>query len=318
MSPMHIIRRTPALALAALFLLSTASAEALSMSTLEVQATAPARGPIARGAQRVDLLKLMLIASCDIDIPVESVTLHHGGLGDPTDLEGLSLWLGNVRVSPSVRPAARDGEAILRPRRLVIPACASVDLVVRGSLSPDAAVGGEHSFTVESAADFAVSTQSVIVIDPPRGPATPAYTTPSAASDAQVSVTMLPVTGTVTYGAGRTVARLQMRSTGSHTQRVTRLTLTNDGSARDGDLKNLSLRNSRGGQVSGVLAQMTGNKATFDFSEPLVFEGSDTKLFTVRADVRASRKRTIDFTVEDPSDVEAEVCSGARQCARAY
>ncbi len=290
---------------------------AATLPTLTVVANAPEAGSIPQGAQRVDFLTLRLAASCDAPVRLESVTLRHWGLGASADIESLALWNGSVRVSPSVSPDRKTGDVTLRPRRLEIPACQTLVLVARARIAEDAAPGGEHGYALHSADDLRTASPVRVTITSPQTPA-PGSVAPSVDRNAQIAVTMLPVTGSVTYGAGRTVARFQIKAEGSSTQRMTRLTLTNQGSAKDADLRNLVLLNGKNEPVSEILPKLTGDTATFVFDPPIDFEGSETRLFKVRADVRASRKRTIDFMVEDPSDVETQVCPGARSCAQAY
>jgi len=55
--------------------------------------------------------------------------------------------------------------------------------------------------------------------------------------------------------------------------------------------------------VLAGLASLRDDLAPFVLSSPLSVERGQVFLLTVRADVRASRRRTIDFTLEEPGDL---------------
>jgi hypothetical protein len=58
-------------------------------------------------------------------------------------------------------------------------------------------------------------------------------------------------------------------------------------------------------RVTPVLPSLEGDLAPFVFDPPLLLEHGNVYLIEVRADVRASRRRTIRLLVEEPEDVEA-------------
>ncbi len=284
---------------------------------LEITARPFQTGSVPLGAQRIDFLAMTLQASCDSDQAIESITFRHVGLGEATDVDGLSLWTGEKRITRSLRPQERDGSVTFRLRGVVIPKCETFDLALKGNLSPEAAAGGEHAFILRGPTDVVVSpSETGVVVSGSLTMPTVLRATPTV--NTTIEPTMLQVTTPVTYGSRRTVARFQLRSTGSRAQQVTSITLTNDGSASNTDLQNLRLFNSKGEQISDTVPSLSGDSVRFTLTSPLVFEGRDTYVLTVKSDVRASRRRTIDFTVEEPSDIEVRLCSGARMCNQAH
>ncbi len=298
-------------------LLITAVPAFAAQPTVEITARPFQTGSVPLGAQRIEFLALTLEASCDADQAIESMTFRHLGLGTPADIDGLSLWSGTRRITRSIRPQQKDGIVTFRLRGVIVPKCGTLDLTLRGDLSPDAAAGGEHAFVLRGPTDVVPSSPDTsIVVSGSLTMPTTLRTTPTL--NTTIVPTMLQVTTPVTYGSRRTVARMQLRSAGSRAQQVTRITLTNDGSAADTDLQNLRLLNSKGVQISDTVPSMQADSVSFTLTEPLVFDGSDTYLLSVRADVRASRRRTIDFEVEEPSDIEAQLCTGARMCNQAH
>ncbi len=75
-------------------------------------------------------------------------------------------------------------------------------------------------------------------------------------------------------------------------------------SASDADLQNLFV-SFRGRAVTFLAPRMQGERVRLEFSPPLSVGKNQTLKFDLRADVRASRRRTIQFVIEAESDIEA-------------
>lgn len=266
---------------------------------LAVEVAAVAQGSIPQGAQRVAMLTLSLSASCASDVALSSIDVRHGGLGSVRDLSRLYLMEGERRVSRGAVP--NDTAATtLRLRSFTVPACETRILTVAADISASAAAAGEHRLSVEEVrADAPAMILTVSSSPRPRATVTPSV------SASAIAVEFLPVRTSVTYGANRTLARLRLENDGRRAQSVSAITFTNDGSARDADLQNLALYNSSGERISDAVASMDGSILRLELDPALMLESRDEKVLELRGDVRASRKRTIEFTIEEPSDVEA-------------
>lgn len=255
---------------------------------------------VPHGAQRVGLVQLTLKAGCDADAIIREVIVKHGGLGSSSDIERVYVADGNKRISPPQSFSARTRTAILRPMNLTVQKCQERTIDVRGDFSTDAASGGEHRLIVS-----AIRLDDGTLIQPNVIAATvTAKTVPQ--TTGTVTVEYLPLLDTVHFGAGKTVARLTLSADNQQDQAIQVITLTNDGSAKDSDLQNLKLMN---GQkvLSEEIKHLDGSIARFVLKQPLLIGKNSTVMLTVKADVRASNKRTIRFIVEEPSDIEATV-----------
>ena len=84
------------------------------------------------------------------------------------------------------------------------------------------------------------------------------------------------------------------------------ITLTNDGKARNGDLQNLILQSSRGVPLAPTVASLTNDTVTFGLDTPVMLRKNDSIVLVVKADVLASRTRTIRLIVEEPADLRAD------------
>ncbi len=284
--------------LSSLFLPASALAALPGPPALTVAVVVPPQGSVPQGAQRVSMLTLTLEASCASDVAVAALDVRHGGLGNVRDLARVYLMEGDRRVSRAAVPSDKAATT-LRFRSFTVSACESRVITVAADLSPSAAAAGEHRLALEEVrADAPVQIVSVpVVASVPRATVTPAVA-------AQISIEFLPVRTSVTYGSNRTLARVRLENDGRRAQSVRAITFTNNGSARDADLQNLALYSSSGERISTSIDALDGSILRVNLDPTLSLESRDEKVLELRGDVRASRKRTIEFTVEEPSDVE--------------
>ncbi len=277
--------------------------ETVAIPTLTVSSTPNASvESIPQGAQRVPFLTLRLKASCDAPIAVSSLTLRHAGRGNATDILRAYASMGGTRLSRAVSVPARN-PFTLRLRSVVVPACDEASIIVLADLSSSAQASGEHRFDVLSVgtqSGVAVQTSSSSSSSPAALRVTPHATAPDVTSAFRSVLTSKE------YGTARVVARFLLKGGKASNQNVLSITFTNDGSARNGDLQRLYLESSSQQRLSVPLAQMEGDTARITLTPPLLLRRNQSVLLQLRADVRASRTRTIDFIIEEPSDIGLE------------
>ncbi|ALM09920.1 MAG TPA: hypothetical protein DEB30_02630 [Candidatus Peribacter riflensis] len=273
----------------------------LSPLTLRVQVVALPSASVPPGAQRVEMLSLRFTAPCDGDATVHGITVTHGGMGDPDDFSSVYVLSDGRRISRGRSLSSTDGSVPLSLYPAwIVPACGTRTLSVAADFGADAAVAGEHRLTIDVPAHVDAGGYRV-TFSP--APVTVTRTTTGIAQGS-VSVEFLPVLSRIRYGAHRSVARLRLTAQGDFDQVVESITLTNDGSARGTDLQNLMLQTSRG-QVLASLPSLRGDLAPFVLASPLRLNRGQVILLEVRADMRASARRTVGFTLEEPSDLFA-------------
>ena len=273
-----------------------------SLATITTPSGSAVNGSIARGAQRVPVLSITVEASCNTaPVRVTSLTVTHAGLGASTDIARVYVLLGFARITRSF-PLPAHGEPLVLPlRNLTLSACESRNLTLAVDFSSDASIASEHVFSVTNV-DAGKASVSYVSSKQDATLNVGASGTP-----AMVAAELLPVLTPVSYGSQRTIARLSLQGTGGKDQRVTAITLTNNGSASDDNLQNLAWFLRTGEKISDAIPQLQGRIARITFDPGLLLQGRDTKLIELRADVRASRKKTIRWSMEEPSDVEATV-----------
>lgn len=257
---------------------------------------------IPRGAQRVRLLSIRMTAACTEPLVIRSIELQHSGMGDVRDIDRVYLMEYDLRLTRGRTFSSRNTTVRLPLRSFVIPVCEERSIDVAVDFAGDAAVGGNHRITI----------QSVRSID--SSPSIQSLTTGKSASSQlvgspnpgtiSVEYPALP-SGQALYGRHRTVGRILLSANSLQDHRITAIVLTNEGSARDHDLENLSLENSSGDPLTAVVSSLDRDSVRFVFDPPLLLGKNENRLLLIKADVRASRRRTIQLEVEEPGDLES-------------
>lgn len=292
------------IAIGILFSSAAFAASPIDVSVQSHGGTAP------RGAQRIPLLTLQIDMPCgEEDAVLSSLTVEHTGAGDTTDFRGVYALQEGKRISRVAR-TFRENTTVIRTAPLHLAACTMTALNIVGDFSASAQAAGEHVFSVSA---LTAGTRTFVIHTEARN------TTAVSGGQAQgtIHVEFLPLLRPVIYGSARSVARLRLTAK-ERDQQVHSITLSNDGSARDVDLQSLFLRTTRGQSVTNVAVSLIGDAVALSFTPPLVLRRNAVHVWELIADVRASRRRTIRFTLDEPSDLVASPCSGKRSCIEAH
>lgn len=279
-------------------LASLLASAALTGSLIILQTpSSPASVPL--GATRVPMLALTMQASCAAPVTVRSMTVHHRGLGDTEDIVRLYVLDGAKRMSRTAVLQKQTSKALIRPSNLTIDACKTRTINIAADLADSALPGGEHSIILMNAEDIDANAS----VSLQQSPVTVTETVPQ--STGSITYAEVPTSSrNVLFGKGRTLLRFSLKAV-TKDRSVTAITFTNDGSARDADLQNLGIYTAGNQRVSAQTASMDGDSVRIVFETPLFLERNALRLFTLRGDVTASRRRTIDLTLKEPGDIEA-------------
>ncbi len=287
--------------LSALVLVLSAVPAFASAATLTVGATQLEVGSVPKGAQRVQFLSLAFRAACDAPVTIESMVVVHTGLGDPSDISRVYVMDGRRRLTRARGFDTSDQTANLRfIPRLTLKACEEREVSVVMDISADADAAGEHGIMVEFPHD--ILTDATVSLSS-KIQESAAVVRPK--TTGSVNVAFLSLTQPLKFGAGRTLARFRLEADGEANQQVHSITLTNAGKATDADLKNLRIQNRKGDVLTNVAATMDGDHVHLTFDPPLTLDRNDEILLELKGDIQASRRRTVRFMVEEPSDLEA-------------
>lgn len=257
-------------------------------------------GSIPQGAQRVPVMNLSLRAPCDEDVTISSIRVTHKGLGDESDIARVYAMRTTRRLSRS-SVFDDDQEAVLRFRNWKIPACMTQQITIVADFSPTAAAGAEHIVSIATPRDIDAGDADVTLSAAnPRGST---RLTPSTMGT--ITVSYPSVNSTVTYGSNRTLGRIKLEADNQDDHSIEAITLTNDGKARNADLTNIRLETANRSVVSSVASSLDDDRARLTFNPPLLLEKNEELVFIIKANVKASRRQTIRFLIEEPGDIEA-------------
>lgn len=284
-----------------------------SVSTLTVIQQQPPTFSVPRGAQHVPMLLLTFRADCSGDRVVEEIALLRKGLGASTDISAVYAEAAGLRVS-TAPGIARDGAVQLRLKGFTVPTCSAKDLVLFADFSATSNVAGEHRFEIIEGSDI-IAPGAVVRVEAAPGASTSGVRT-AGDQAGKVSIDYLKLLKSVRYGDNRVVMRLKFTVQGNIDHEVQRITFTNQGSARDTDLQNIVLKDSRGKQISSAAKQMTGNRVVLTLDPPFALPHGGSRTVELHADIRSGARRTIKFIIEEPGDVLSREVRGRTNSRR--
>lgn len=274
----------------------------VSVSSAALQGSTP------RGATRVQMAELNISASCDADITIDTIMLKHTGLGEVSDITGVYLHEGFRRVSRARTFDRRSQQAELRLPSFVVHKCEAVRVKVLVDISSTATVASEHSVTVENALSIVSSAKTTTLLH--EDTTERMITSPK--QDGSIRVNFLPISGPLRFGRIETVARIQLTADTNNDQLLRSITFTNLGDARDMNLLNFVLVSRRGDVLSPVAQRMRGLRVTLDVDPTYILERGKTVVLLLKAQINGSQSKTVNFTLEEPSDLHATVYRPSR------
>lgn len=264
-----------------------------------VMDTAQSIGSVPRGASRIPFLTVDLSASCDSDVRVDSLELTHAGLGSSDDIARIYAVDAFRRITRAASFDHGSRKAVLRFRSLRVPACGAVQFQILGDMRRDAIVASEHGVDVSGPLAVTSSAKKVVFVqsDDTRR----VVSAPTVAGS--VTVRFLPIGSRLQSGRRETVARLQISADNVAAHLLQKITFRNRGSARDMDLQWLSLETLSGTVLTPPVSRMRGIDSTLAFDPTYVIHAGQTIVLQLKADVHGSQSKTVDFFIEEPSDV---------------
>lgn len=258
-------------------------------------------GAVPKGATRIDMGTLNISASCDSDVTVTGLTVKHTGLGDASDITAVYLNDGFRRISRSRTFDRQSRSADLRVTALTVKKCEAVRVKILVDISRDATVAAEHGVTVSGASAVTSTAKSVTFLE--SDITQRVFTSPRDAGN--ITVNLLPIRGPLRYGRRETVARLQLTADSRNDHLLRSVTFTNLGDARDMHLLDFTLE-TRTGEVLTPLAQrMRGYAVTLQFDPTYILHRGRTVVFLLKAQINASQSKKVNFTIEEPSDLQS-------------
>lgn len=266
---------------------------------LTVDAVSSRSATIPPGAQRVEMLVLEASADCSGDVSIETITVQRRGLGLNSDIASVYAVQRGKRISSSRTISNKDGTIPLNVQGLRIPACTNERISILADFTTNASAAGEHRLELQNIDAFG----STVRIQKRISTVNSTVRT-SGRSVGTISVAYLKLNSRVRFGSRQVISRFTLSADTENNHSITAITFTNLGSASDADLQNIFI-DFRNRRVSQEVDQLDRDTVRIVFDPPQILEKNQTLSFSLRADVRASRSRTIQFLIEEESDIES-------------
>lgn len=268
--------------------------------TVALSSETPAAMNVPKNASLVPFTKFNFTAASDGDITIKGLTLTKIGLGSLKSSE-VYLYDGDTRLTSSKTINSSSNTATFSLNFKVAKGTTKT-LTAMVNIDGATPASDNNALTIVKASDVLADGATVSGSFPMNGNIMNINNTPAGA----VTATMKAVANT-TLKVGETqveVAKFELAADSAEDINVSRITLTNNGSANFDDLKNFKLY--RSSELVGT-AEMgeTNNKVILKLSTPVKIEKSGSKMFSLKADVAAGATNTIKYEFDEDIDVVA-------------
>lgn len=234
---------------------------------------------------------------------LNGLKVNRGGLSSDDDIDSISIWDGNKRLNvPNIFANNQADITFSSPVRLA--ANEEITLSIRVNVDKldgkggDARVGSQLLFTLPS---DGLKTNAAV-----SGTVASASNTYTIADVdlAEMTAETSPSAPTQTLKPGRDDQRLAEWEIEVKEEpvRLQVLTLTQDGSASDSDIRNLKLYQN-GKQVGNTVETLDNRVATFEFDNGLLIENGEKIRLQLKGDVVGGSTRTVEFKIDNEVDV---------------
>ncbi len=270
-------------------------------NSLSVRAIPVESESVLPGAQHVPMLQIRFMAPCTERVRIESIEVQLIGLGEATDIEGVYIEANEVRLSR--RMPISSGVATLRPRNLIVQACSSRTITIAADFNAAATVGGEFALRIVAPEDIRTNGMPVTGSFPMSTNGTLTLEV-SPLSSGSVTANFLPPPSYIPLN-NNSLAKFTLEAVdGAPYQCVQSITLTNDGTARDDEMRDLYIARSNGEPLTQIEGALEDDQVTLEFLEPYCLEEQKSQLFELWGKA-FTRKETNEFELEEPSDIYA-------------
>ncbi len=265
--------------------------------TVALASDTPASANLPMGATNITALKFNVTAAADGDMTISSIKVKRSGIGNINEIAGVMIYDGTTRLT-SARTLASDTNAAELTLNYLVPKGTTKNLSVVINTSSSVG-GGNHSFSIDSAADVKTTTGSVSGTFPISGNAMNVSGTVLAST---VTVDQVSTAWTTKIGSTDTEIAKFFVQAGSNDASVRTITLRNGGTLSNSNLSNFKLY--VGGTVVATAASMTGDKVVLNLTTPYLVTKGQTKNFSLTGDIKGGRTGDlIKFYADETSDL---------------
>ena len=257
----------------------------------------PAAATIPQGSP-ADFLKFNVTASNDGAATINSIKFTATGLGNHTNVDGLTVYVNGARVG-NAKDIDSNNEAVMNfSSGIIVPAGQTKSIVVRAKITSGTA---QHILGIAKASDVVATGATISGSFPVAGNVMTAtiVTVGTLAVDAGNSITS-PKLG----DKGVTIASVKLTNSNVEDVLVSSITLKRSaGTGEDTNFENVGMY-VNGTKVASSLG-FASKFVTFTFDTPYLLEKSKEKKFDVKADIIDGAMKTNTISLDNTSDIVA-------------
>jgi len=264
----------------------------------------PAAAVIADGTANNALLRVNLTAG-SAPVTVTGIKFTKGGFTANTNITGAGVYVNGVRHGNVISTLGANGVAVttFSADPIVVGAGSSAVVELRVNIGTSAN-SGTVSFGIASAADITSNASSVSGSFPVNGNTFTIVDGSSSLGAVTLDVQAVNSSG-VTYNVDATSAQRITKfriveTTSNEAVKLHSLTLWNNGTAADSDVRDIELRDQTGNVLA--TAQQVGKTVVFNLGTPYLIDKGQTKDFEVWGKIVNGAARTIQYTVYNDYD----------------
>lgn len=278
----------------------------------------PAMKTLATGTAYNDVLKVDLTAGNDEDVKVTHLTLNQTGLSTSNIVSGVlvidrdGMRHGNV-VSFSSTTSGSKAMIDMSSNPIMVKAGTTHTITIQVNLDR-AALINSGTFGVAIASDgikaMGATSNGMVAVKGGFPIAGPQYSV----VDGTNVIAGLDLDLGLTYGQqeldlgamNKPISSFKLQATGADEGvEIRELTVYNNGTSADGDVKNLKLVSPEG-NVLATVEQTSNRYATFNLANPYVIPSGNTRNLAIHVDVVNGSSRTVEFLIMNDYDVKAQ------------
>lgn len=269
--------------------------------SVKVSSTTPANSTVPSGANGAPLFAVDFSAGPEDKVTIDNLTFKRSGVGRPADFDNVYIYEGNLRKT-SGRTISTDAHTVeFTNLGLVVEKNQTRTFLLRGDIATTATAGNESTFSIAGATLIGSNAASVNGTFPLTGNIIKIGG--AAAGSLTIEKSGTPPTPKIGESQAE-IAKFKMEASGEDIA-LQSMALLQNGTINRGDVTNLTLY--QGTTLLAETKEINGDDLIqFDLgNKPYIIKDGNSKVFSVKADLKGKANETTVIYIEEDADVLA-------------
>lgn len=269
--------------------------------SVSLSSSSPAAATVPTGANGVPLLAVDFTAGPEDNVIIDNLTFKRSGVGQPSDFENVYIYEGNLRKTSGRTVATDDHTVEFTNLGLVVEKGQTRTFLLRGDISSSATAGNESAFSIDGMAWVGSNAANTNGSFPIMGKVMRV----GGASSGSLTITKSGTPPTPKIGESQAeIAKFKIDASGEDIA-IQSVALIQNGSINRGDVMNITLY--QGTTKLAETKEIDGDDLIqFDLgNKPYIIEDGNSKVFSVKADLKGKAGETTSIYIEEDADILA-------------